>query len=133
MCISPGAGGGPGGPQLNYNPLAPGSESLLKSGISSFPGGVNPNAPSGVGINPNASSDVGIDPTAGNVSIPDGSGGGGSTRPAAPTVPEVAREAGRSGAGRGARFSKFNRATILGGARGLGEGARVDRKSLLGA
>ena len=123
MCISPGAGGGPGGPQLNYDPLAFGADSLLKSGISSFPGGVNPSAPS----------DVGIDPTAGNVNLPDGSGGGGSTTPAAPTVPEVAREAGRSGAGRGARFSKFNRATILGGARGLGEGARVDRKSLLGA
>ena len=123
MCIPTGAGGGPGGPQLNYDPLAIGADSVLKSGISSFPGGVNPNAPS----------DGGIDPTAGGVSIPGGSGGGGSTTPAAPSSPEVAREAGRSGAGRGARFSKFNRATILGGARGLGEGARVDRKSLLGA
>jgi len=123
MCIPPGSGGGPGGPQLNYDPLAIGADSVLKSGISSFPGGVNPNAPS----------DGGIDPTAGGVSIPGGSGGGGSTTPAAPSSPEVAREAGRSGAGRGARFSKFNRATILGGARGLGEGARVDRKSLLGA
>ena len=117
MCIPSGAGGGPGGPQPNYNPLAIGASTALASGTPAF----------------GAPSNTGIDPTAGGVSIPGGSGGGGSTTPAAPSIPEVAREAGRSGAGRGARFSKFNRATILGGARGLGEGARVDRKSLLGA
>ena len=161
MCVPSGAGGGPGGGtyeditalglglgasqsqaelgatqaasgdfsgSANYNPLDKGADDALKAGNRShaqefglFSAGspVVTSTPSAVGTNistPGTPSAVG-----GTASPSDPGGDGGDAgEPGAP---------GRAASGRGARFSRFS---AFRGARGLGPGARVDQKSLLG-